>query len=105
VEPSKNLFIPVTAQELKDRGWTETDFIFVTGDAYVDHSSFAAALLCRVLENAGYKTGIIAQPDWKNPVQAPWIPWYRITPQTINQDPGMSMHTAEKPDTAPTEPS
>ncbi len=67
MEPSKNLFIPVTAQELEDRGWTETDFIFVTGDAYVDHSSFAAALLCRVLENAGYKTGIIAQPDWKNP--------------------------------------
>lgn len=62
----QNLFIPVSAQEMSGRGWTELDFVFVSGDAYVDHSSFAAAVLCRVLEKAGYKTGIIAQPDWKN---------------------------------------
>ncbi len=66
MEQTNNLFIPVSAQDCKQRGWTEVDFVFVSGDAYVDHSSFAAAILCRLLEKAGYKTGIIAQPDWKN---------------------------------------
>ncbi len=63
---SNNSFIPVSAEDMKSRNWKELDFVFVSGDAYVDHSSFAAALLCRVLESAGYKTGIIAQPDWKH---------------------------------------
>lgn len=58
-------FLPVCLQDVKDRGWKDVDFVFVSGDAYVDHSSFAAALLCRVLEKEGYKTGIIAQCDWK----------------------------------------
>jgi uncharacterized radical SAM protein YgiQ len=49
------------------RGWEICDFIFVSGDAYVDHPSFAAALLCRVLEAEGYRVGIIPQPDWKDP--------------------------------------
>ncbi|MCL2721562.1 MAG: YgiQ family radical SAM protein [Treponema sp.] len=49
------------------RGWDECDFIFVSGDAYVDHPSFAAALLCRMLESNGFHVGIIPQPDWKNP--------------------------------------
>jgi uncharacterized radical SAM protein YgiQ len=48
------------------RGWDECDFVFVSGDAYVDHPSFAAALLCRFLENAGFRVGIIPQPDWKD---------------------------------------
>jgi uncharacterized radical SAM protein YgiQ len=48
-------------------GWESCDFIFVSGDAYVDHPSFAAALICRVLEAEGFRTGIIPQPDWKNP--------------------------------------
>jgi uncharacterized radical SAM protein YgiQ len=52
---------------MDERGWKECDFIFVSGDAYVDHPSFAAALLCRVLEAAGFRAGIIPQPDWKNP--------------------------------------
>jgi uncharacterized radical SAM protein YgiQ len=51
---------------MDDRGWKECDFIFVSGDAYVDHPSFAAALLCRFLEAAGFRTGIIPQPDWKD---------------------------------------
>ncbi|MDR3138957.1 MAG: YgiQ family radical SAM protein [Treponema sp.] len=49
------------------RGWAECDFIFVSGDAYVDHPSFAAALICRVLEAEGFRVGIIAQPDWQDP--------------------------------------
>jgi uncharacterized radical SAM protein YgiQ len=52
---------------MDERGWKECDFIFVSGDAYVDHPSFAAALLCRALEAAGFRAGIIPQPDWKNP--------------------------------------
>jgi len=52
---------------MDERGWEECDFIFVSGDAYVDHPSFAAALLCRALEAAGFRAGIIPQPDWKNP--------------------------------------
>jgi uncharacterized radical SAM protein YgiQ len=51
---------------MDDRGWDVCDFIFVSGDAYVDHPAFAAALISRVLEDAGYRVGIIPQPDWKN---------------------------------------
>ena len=52
---------------MEERGWEECDFIFVSGDAYVDHPSFAAALICRVLAAAGFRAGIIPQPDWKDP--------------------------------------
>jgi uncharacterized radical SAM protein YgiQ len=58
-------FLPVSKQDLAERGWTECDIILVTGDAYVDHPSYGAAIIGRVLEDAGYKVGIIAQPDWK----------------------------------------
>jgi uncharacterized radical SAM protein YgiQ len=52
---------------MEERGWEECDFIFVSGDAYVDHPSFAASLLCRYLESNGFRVGIISQPDWKDP--------------------------------------
>ncbi len=57
-------FLPVTMEEMKERGWEQADFIYVCGDAYVDHPSFGAAIICRVLESKGYKVGFIAQPDW-----------------------------------------
>ncbi len=53
---------------MRNRGWEQLDFIFVSGDAYVDHPSFGPAILCRLLEKHGYKVGIIPQPDWKNTV-------------------------------------
>ncbi|MDW5298593.1 MAG: YgiQ family radical SAM protein [Sedimentibacter sp.] len=59
-------FLPINKDDMKKRGWDQCDFVFVTGDAYVDHSSFGAAILSRLLERYGYKVGIIAQPDWKN---------------------------------------
>jgi len=59
--------LPTSRRDMDERGWEECDFIFVSGDAYVDHPSFAAALLCRALEAAGFRAGIIPQPDWKNP--------------------------------------
>jgi len=59
--------LPICRRDMDERGWQECDFVFVSGDAYVDHPSFAAALVCRVLESAGFRVGIIPQPDWKNP--------------------------------------
>lgn len=60
-------FLPVTRAEAIDRGWGELDFVLITGDAYVDHPSFGAALIARLLESRGYRVGIIAQPDWRTP--------------------------------------
>ena len=60
-------FLPISKKDVKRRGWSELDIILVTGDAYVDHPSYGAALIGRVLENAGFKVGIIAQPDWRVP--------------------------------------
>jgi len=61
-----NKYLPISKQDILDRGWTELDYILVTGDAYVDHHSFGTAIISRVLESKGYKVGIIAQPDWKD---------------------------------------
>jgi uncharacterized radical SAM protein YgiQ len=58
-------FLPISKQDMAARGWTECDIILVTGDAYVDHPSYGTAIIGRVLEDAGYKVGIITQPDWK----------------------------------------
>ncbi len=56
---------PVTAAELRQRGWDYVDVVFVTGDAYVDHPSFAMAILHRVLEQAGFRVAVLSQPEWK----------------------------------------
>ena len=60
-------FLPITRREMEDRGWSQCDFVYVIGDAYVDHPSFGHAIISRVLERHGYSVGIISQPDWKNP--------------------------------------
>src|SRR5262245_56315852 len=54
------------AAGLKARGWDHVDVVFVTGDAYVDHPSFAMAILARTLEAAGFRVGMLSQPDWKS---------------------------------------
>lgn len=59
-------FLPTTKEEVAKKGWDSLDVIIITGDAYVDHPSYGAALIGRVLENAGYRVGIIAQPDWRS---------------------------------------
>lgn len=59
-------FLPVCMDDMRRRGWEQCDFVYVSGDAYVDHPSFGHAIISRVLEAHGYKVGIIAQPDWKN---------------------------------------
>ena len=60
-------FIPTTLKELHQRGISRPDFVYVSGDAYVDHPSFGPALICRLLESRGYSVGMIAQPDWNDP--------------------------------------
>ena len=60
-------FLPITKQEALDRGWETCDFVYVIGDAYVDHPSFGHAIISRILESRGYSVGIISQPDWKDP--------------------------------------
>ena len=60
-------FLPISRADMKRRGWEQCDFVYVIGDAYVDHPTFGHAIISRVLEDAGYKVGIISQPDWKDP--------------------------------------
>lgn len=60
-------FLPISRDDMDKRGWEQCDFVLVTADAYVDHPSFAAAIISRVLEKNGYKIGIIAQPDYNDP--------------------------------------
>ena len=65
IDPKKVRFLPTTRAEMQARGWDQVDVVFVSGDAYVDHPSFAMALLGRVLEAAGWRVGMLCQPDWK----------------------------------------
>jgi len=58
------MFLPVSRDDMKARGWEQPDFVLVTGDAYVDHPSFGTAIISRLLESRGYKVAILAQPDW-----------------------------------------
>ena len=60
-------FLPICKQAMLDRGWTQCDFVYVIGDAYVDHHSFGHAIISRILESHGYSVGIISQPNWKDP--------------------------------------
>jgi uncharacterized radical SAM protein YgiQ len=61
----ENKFLPINKQDMKDRGWKQADFVYIIGDAYVDHPSFGPAIISRILEAHGYKVAIISQPDWK----------------------------------------
>ena len=61
----KQGFLPICRQDMKERGWSEADFVYVSGDAYVDHPSFGHAIITRLLEAHGYRVCIIAQPDWR----------------------------------------
>ena len=65
--PGRELFPPVTRADMDARGWEQCDFVYVNGDAYVDHPSFGAAIIIRILEAHGYRVGLICQPDWKDP--------------------------------------
>lgn len=59
-------FLPICKADMEKRGWDQVDFVYVIGDAYVDHPSFGHAIISRLLESRGYRVGIISQPDWKD---------------------------------------
>ena len=59
-------FLPISAKEVSERGWAEVDFVYVCGDAYVDHPSFGAAIITRVLEEQGFNVAFLAQPKFHN---------------------------------------
>ena len=61
-----NEFLPINKKEMLDRGWDSVDFVYVTGDSYVDHPSFGASIITRVLENKGFKVAVLSQPDWRS---------------------------------------
>ena len=67
---SETSALPMSRAEMEARGWEEVDVVFVSGDAYIDHSSFAMAILGRVLESAGFRVGMLSQPDWRS--AEPW---------------------------------
>ena len=61
-----NGFLPVCPDEVKERNWESVDFVYVSGDAYVDHPSFGVSIISRVLEDKGFRIAILSQPDWKS---------------------------------------
>ena len=63
----KGEFLPISREEMHQRGWYYYDFLLITGDAYVDHPSFGTAIISRLLEAEGYRVAILAQPNWKDP--------------------------------------
>src|SRR5262245_31295800 len=89
---------PTTAQEMRARGWDAVDVLFVTGDAYVDHPSFAMAILHRVLERAGFRVAVLSQPDWKS--CEPWRQFGRprlfVAVSAGNMDSLINHYTANK---------
>ncbi|RCW62334.1 putative radical SAM protein YgiQ [Halanaerobium sp. ST460_2HS_T2] len=66
LENPRDQFMVISKRDMKKRGWKQLDFIIISGDAYIDHPSFGTAIIARVLEDAGFKVGIIAQPDWRS---------------------------------------
>lgn len=91
-------FLPMTRAEMEARGWTELDVLIITGDAYVDHPSFGAAMIGRVLESEGLRVGIVAQPDWKTieSIQVMGAPRLFVGVTAGNLDSMLSNYTAAR---------
>ena len=64
--PPREKFLPINMQDVRERGWSDVDFVYVSGDAYVDHPSFGVSIISRVLEAAGFRVAILAQPDYRS---------------------------------------
>ena len=89
-------FLPASAKEMEKLNWKELDILLITGDCYVDHPSFGAAIIGRLLESRGYRVGIIAQPDWKNPesLKVMGTPKVGIGVTSGNMDSMVNIYTA-----------
>ena len=66
-KPDRTAFLPVSKEDMAVRGIEQLDFVYISGDAYVDHPSFGTAIISRILEANGFTVGIIAQPNWRDP--------------------------------------
>ncbi|MBP3618567.1 MAG: YgiQ family radical SAM protein [Lachnospiraceae bacterium] len=91
-------FLPICREDMEKRGWEQCDFVYIIGDAYVDHTSFGPAIISRVLESHGYKVGIISQPDWKdeNSVQILGEPRLGFLVSAGNMDTMVNHYTVAK---------
>ncbi len=91
-------FLPVNAREMKERGWDQVDFVYVTGDAYVDHPSFGTAVIARLLESRGYRVGILSQPDWrkKESIREFGVPRLAFLVSSGNMDSLVNAYTVAK---------
>ena len=96
--PERKAFLPTSRADMAARGWEQCDFVLVTGDAYVDHPSFANAVIGRVLEWAGFKVGILAQPDYTDPeaFKALGKPRLAFLVSAGNLDSNLNAYTAHK---------
>ncbi len=91
-------FLPITKADMDKRGWDRLDFLFVSGDAYVDHPSFGPAIICRLLEKLGWRVGIIPQPDWRSTAafRALGKPRLAVLVSAGNLDSMLSRYTAAR---------
>lgn len=91
-------YLPISKEDMKKRGWNQCDFVYVIGDAYVDHSSFGPAIISRVLESFGYRVGIISQPDWrdKNSIAVLGAPRLGFLVSAGNMDSMVNHYTVSK---------
>ena len=96
--PRADAFLPMSRAEMDARGWDELDVLIITGDAYVDHPSFGAAMIGRVLEAEGLRVGIIAQPDWTKTesIQVMGTPKLFVGVTAGNLDSMLSNYTAAR---------
>ena len=94
----RRLFLPVSQEDMRERGWYYYDFLLITGDAYVDHPSFGPAIIGRVLEHEGYRVAVLAQPDWTSPdaFAAMGRPRYGVLIGAGNLDSMVAHYTAAK---------
>ncbi|NLA86963.1 MAG: YgiQ family radical SAM protein, partial [Clostridiales bacterium] len=95
---TNSAFLPVSREDMLNRGWYYYDFLLITGDAYVDHPSFGAAVIGRVLEAEGFRVAVLAQPDWKSPedFSAMGRPRYAALVGAGNLDSMVAHYTAAK---------
>ena len=91
-------FLPVSRADMDARGWDQCDFVYVIGDAYVDHPTFGHAIISRILEAHGFKVGIIPQPDWKDPdsIKVLGTPRLGFLVMGGNMDPMVNHYTVAK---------
>ena len=95
---SREDFLPVSRADMEARGWDQCDFVYICGDAYVDHPSFGMAIISRMLEAHGYRVGIICQPDWKDPesISALGAPRLAFLVSAGNMDSMVNHYTVSK---------